>query len=1379
MSNIPTTQATTELDASIGGDESVSLRALLNPELEPLFRQPNLLDRPSAWHGHIPFAHWLVRVTRPKLFVELGTHAGVSYSAFCSSVIIEKTDTKCFAVDTWKGEQHAGHYGENIYTEWKTFHDQNFSQFSTLLRSTFDDAVNSFEEQSIDLLHIDGFHTYEAVSHDFISWLPKLSDNAVVLFHDTNEHKQDFGVWRFWAEFRSRFPSFEFLHSHGLGVLAVGKNVPRDVKTLCGLNDETKIEAIRQRFQTLGAHWALEAQTLRETQRHREELTKLAGEKAAALERVKVLDSEKAQAIERARTAEVRSSNLDRERKEAIDRVKNLETEKAHALARTNAAEICTAELKIEISQLAERLASLESENTRNLKRAKSTKKRLASAQREIAALMSSSSWRVTAPFRKVGRHLPTSVRLVFRRLITLSRHMLHPRATFHQYSEFRKIYKCIAESGLFDEKWYFAHYPEVALARMDPIAHYIRCGVSEGKAPSRQFDTAFYLKTYRDVRDAGINPLFHFLTCGKREGRKISYFQLVYDTISSSPLFDKDWYLSQYQDVAAARLDPVRHYIEHGASEGRTPSEAFDTQFYLNTYPDVDESGINPLFHYITAGQAEGRLTSQVQLICETISASHLFDREWYRARYPDVAASGMNPIDHYLLHGVQERRNPSDWFDTAYYCENNPDVVATRVNPLLHFILHGQAEGRAPKPRNDVPPYNRSTPAATRPKTEQGLAIFVSGESTDRPGYVYRIQRNAEALKRAGYDVIVLARSGLPSHYHQITEASFLFIWRATWEPDVQQAVTIAKKHGVKVIFDLDDLMVRLELVDEKYIDAIRFERRDPQSVAHLYERMVKTLHSADMCTASTLELAWQMRSVSGGKPTFVVPNGYCEGAYLKSRQGQRMKAALHDGLVRLGYASGSRTHQADFRQCARAVARILRENDACRLVLFRREDSVVTLDPVEFPELAALSDRIEWRTMVPLEDVPIEVARFDINLAPLEYGNPFVEAKSELKYFEAAICDVPTVASPSGPFARSIIDGVTGFLARTEEEWYDRITALVQSPALRNSTSRAAHRSVLWHYGPAARAGRMFDVAEAAMSQRRGALAFQRTAFRPDCPSSPITIPEHEACFEMAGTLPSRVTVVVPLFDYARYVIEALDSVASQTLLDLDLIVVDDCSTDDSNEVTFRWMKRHHQRFNRCTLVRHVSNQGLGAARNTGIDLADSLFVVTLDADNRIRPTFCEKCLEAMDNTGAIFAYSNLEVFGDESGLLGRQDFEPGALVAGNYIDALAMISKEAWAFVGGYTTHRMGWQDYDFWCRLVERGLFGVHVDEILADYRVHNTSMLRTSTDRANNKTALVEWMEEQHPWLSLLEERAGHRVRGGKHARDTQRASLI
>ncbi|MEX1324848.1 MAG: class I SAM-dependent methyltransferase [Synechococcaceae cyanobacterium] len=189
---------------------------------------------PSAWWEHVPVAHWLVDRLQPHTVVELGSHYGVSFFAFCESAEAFSPQTFIYAVDTWQGDEHAGAYGEEVYQRVLREQERNHRSRSRLVRSSFDEAAGHFSPGAIDLLHIDGLHTYEAVRHDLETWQPLLRPGAVLLFHDINVRERGFGVWKLWQELLDRPDThgLSLRNGHGLGILSFGDSEPHWMREL-------------------------------------------------------------------------------------------------------------------------------------------------------------------------------------------------------------------------------------------------------------------------------------------------------------------------------------------------------------------------------------------------------------------------------------------------------------------------------------------------------------------------------------------------------------------------------------------------------------------------------------------------------------------------------------------------------------------------------------------------------------------------------------------------------------------------------------------------------------------------------------------------------------------------------------------------------------------------------------------------------------------------------------------------------------------------------------------------------------------------------------------------------------------------------------------
>ncbi|MCX6958478.1 MAG: class I SAM-dependent methyltransferase [Verrucomicrobiae bacterium] len=419
----------------------------------------------SAWYGHIPFAFWIVSLLKPKIVVELGTQNGISYSSFCESIKKNNLSTTASAVDTWKGDPHAGYYGEEVYSKFKDYHDQHYREFSTLLRMTFDEAVHQFSDQSIDLLHIDGLHAYEAVKHDFEIWLPKLSKRAVVLFHDTCVYENNFGVYQLWEELTAGYPGFNFTHSHGLGVLLVGRERHPFLKELAGL-ESFQASSFNQLFQKLGDNYEL-TYSLHKHQLDFAEQKKLIEENQELVQRQAVTIQEKEILLTK---------------KEQQLQTKDQELAQNEKLLKEQ--QIFVTEKERQLSKLNEIL-----DNHKNI--------------------YNSFSWKSSLPLRSLEGLSKKAVNRFRKHKLPLKTYKLG-----------LVIFLKHARSGVFDGPWYLEQNRDVKDARWNPFLHFLLYGMYEGRAPNATFDIANYIEEKSDVKTNDISPVLHFMQWGENEER-------------------------------------------------------------------------------------------------------------------------------------------------------------------------------------------------------------------------------------------------------------------------------------------------------------------------------------------------------------------------------------------------------------------------------------------------------------------------------------------------------------------------------------------------------------------------------------------------------------------------------------------------------------------------------------------------------------------------------------------------------------------------------------------------------------------------------------------------------------------------------------------
>lgn len=258
---------------------------------------------------------------------------------------------------------------------------------------------------------------------------------------------------------------------------------------------------------------------------------------------------------------------------------------------------------------------------------------------------------------------------------------------------------------------------------------------------------------------------------------------------------------------------------------------------------------------------------------------------------------------------------------------------------------------------------------------------------------------------------------------------------------------------------------------------------------------------------------------------------------------------------------------------------------------------------------------------------------------------------------------------------------------------------------------------------------------------------------------------------------GGAKAKVAVLVSLYNYEKYICEALDSVAAQTLENIELIVCNDCSTDNSVAVVMEWIRKNERRFSRLALIENDVNSGLSATRNASIAYSAAPYVFILDADNMIYPACLERSLEILEESEpeAAFAYTQREMF-DETDPNGNtlenlQDWDASLFSCGNYIDAMVMHKKQSIQSVGCYTGGscfgRLGWEDFELWLKYIRAKFYGIKIHQPLIRYRYHKESMLRTTTNKLKNSEILWKNLYERYPEIISKEPLLQLRVMNG------------
>jgi glycosyltransferase involved in cell wall biosynthesis len=355
-------------------------------------------------------------------------------------------------------------------------------------------------------------------------------------------------------------------------------------------------------------------------------------------------------------------------------------------------------------------------------------------------------------------------------------------------------------------------------------------------------------------------------------------------------------------------------------------------------------------------------------------------------------------------------------------------------------------------------------------------GDVLFITGGVGDSA--LYRAHHVAEELELQGLTTGITVQDNplLPSYADKF---SIFIFHRVLLTPSVAKLIARIKLQNKEIIFETDDLVF-----DPQYLQYMDYFQKMNSLEKKLYEHGVGGEILSDpyvqVCTTTTTFLAEKLRE--RGKRVFIVPNkltmedvaavGHI--ANKKSFHCAGTKVIPHDkggfprltrkdifkgDTIKLGYFSGTISHNKDFATITEALLIVLAQYPQVKLFL---------VGPLETESaLNVFADRIEQLPYAARAQHFANVASVDINLAPLEIGNPFCESKSELKFFEAGIVLVPTIASATAPYKEAITDGVDGFVASTTEEWVEKLRRLIEDASLRTMMGEKAQDTARQNY------------------------------------------------------------------------------------------------------------------------------------------------------------------------------------------------------------------------------------------------------------------------------------------------------------------------
>ncbi len=315
-----------------------------------------------------------------------------------------------------------------------------------------------------------------------------------------------------------------------------------------------------------------------------------------------------------------------------------------------------------------------------------------------------------------------------------------------------------------------------------------------------------------------------------------------------------------------------------------------------------------------------------------------------------------------------------------------------------------------------------------------------------------LYRGRHVAEELSEHGFVAKTTTQDNL-FLLKSLDRFDVFVLHRVTCSVKIEQFLKLAKEKGKTVLFETDDLTFDIAYIK----NSNAFENMNAFEKSQYDEKKIKCLFNNSQIKYATTTTEKLFRHLNKkNKNVFIVPNKLSKADV---KVADKILNKNKNNEVIIGYFSGSASHDRDFTVVSNVLIRVLKEYKQVKLFIG---------GPIKLgDEFEKFSNRIVYKTYTERHKHFENVASCDINIAPLEIGDDFCESKSEIKFTEAGLLQVPTVASSTEVFKKAIRNGENGFVAESENEWYFMLKSLIENKKLRTTIAAEARKTILNKY------------------------------------------------------------------------------------------------------------------------------------------------------------------------------------------------------------------------------------------------------------------------------------------------------------------------